>query len=429
MGQNEASPSVTSADRLPGFHAPWLAAALLLASCTTGRLQPVPERPEPVTSPGFASQVSQVTGQPWTKGCRIHTLPNGGSFIPAMLKAIRSAQKTITWENFVAVDSQPVADFTEAFIERAQHGVRVHVILDHYGCSTYGWHHIRRMKKAGVQVRFYSPWRLHSPWRYNHRTHRRILVVDGRTGFVGGAGLAYAWDGHAEDPSRWRDTMYELHGPVVAQLQEVFNDNWQEVTGQHLEGPDYFPGLRQEGPLTAQSVAGSPQDGRDTIGSTFLLALRAARRSIVISHAYFIPDKQVVQALLDARSRGVDVELLVPGAHTDMPICPCVANPSLRRLLAVGVRIFEFEPCMMHGKLVVVDEHLSIIGSGNIDPRSFFINDENNVLVLDASFARRQLDMHQADRHRSRPVGEADLRLPFVRRCKGFLGRLVQHQL
>lgn len=429
MGENEAPPAVISADRQPGFHAPWLAAGLLLASCTSGRLQPVPERPDPVTSPGFAAQVSQVTGQPWTKGARIQTLPNGGRFIPAMLKAIRGAQKTITWENFVAVDSQPVTDFTEAFIERAQHGVQVHIILDHYGCNTYGWHHIRRMKNAGVEVKFYSPWRLHSPWSYNHRTHRRILVVDGRSGFVGGAGLAYAWDGHAEDPSRWRDTMYELHGPVVAQLQEVFNDNWQEVTGQRLEEPSYFPALRDEGPLTAQSVAGSPQDGRDTIGSTFLLALRAARRSIVISHAYFIPDKQVVQALLDARGRGVDVELLVPGGHTDMPVCPCVANPSLRHLLAAGVRILEFEPCMMHGKLVVVDEHLSIIGSGNIDPRSFFINDENNVLVLDPSFARRQLDMHRDDKRRSRLVTEADLRLPFGQRCKGFLGRLVQHQL
>lgn len=429
MGQNETPPAVTPAHRLPGFHKLCLAAGLLLASCTTGSLQPVAERPASVTTSDFAAQVCQLTGQPWTQGNHIQTLPNGGSFIPAMLKAIRSAQKTLTWENFVAVDSQPVADFTNAFIERAQHGVRVHVILDHYGCNTYGWHHIRRMKNAGVQVKFYSPWRLHSPWSYNHRTHRRILVVDGRTGFVGGAGLAYAWDGNAEDASRWRDTMYELHGPVVAQLQEVFNDNWQEVSGQRLEGPDYFPSLRHAGPLKVQSVAGSPQDGRDTIGSTFLLALRAARRSIVISHAYFIPSKLVVQALLEARHRGVDVELLVPGDHTDMPLCPCVANPSLRQLLTAGVRILEFEPCMMHGKLVVVDEHLSIIGSGNIDPRSFFINDENNVLVLNSSFARRQLEMHQADKRRSRPVIEADLRLPFGLRCKGFLGRLVQHQL
>lgn len=405
------------------------AAALLLSACATGRLQKVPEVPPPVTSPAFAAEMSRITGSAWTGGNEVRTLPNGGVFIPAMLKTIRSAQKTITWENFVCVDSQPVADFSQAFIERAKAGVKVHVLLDAYGCNTYGRQHLKAMKAAGVEVHLYSGWRLLNPFAYNHRTHRRILVVDGKVGFVGGAGLAYAWDGHAEDSFRWRDTMYEVRGPVVQQLQEAFNDNWQELTGRLVEGDDYFPRLSAAGALTALSVLGSPKKSQDTIGSSFLLALRAARQSILISHAYFIPNRAIEKAIIEARQRGVQVEILIPGKHSDMPICRAVTVPLVKRLMAVGVEIHEFEPCMMHGKLVVIDDHLSIIGSGNIDQRSFFINDENNLLVTGAAFAREQKTMHENDKARSRRLKPEDMKLTALRCVQGFLGRWVQHQL
>lgn len=402
---------------------------LLLSACATGRLQKLPETTPAVTTPAFARAVSHLTGHTWTQGNAVRTLPNGGTFIPAMLSAIRSAQHSLTWENFVAVDSQPVADFTEAFIERAKAGVQVRVILDHYGCNTYGKAHIAAMRAAGIDLRFYSPWKLQNPLRYNHRTHRRILVADGKTGFVGGAGLAYAWDGHAEGPHRWRDTMYELRGPIVAQLQHAFDDNWHELTRQHITGPQHFPALPAVGSLTAQSVLGAPKKGPDTIGSTFLLALRAARKSIVISHAYFIPNRPIIDALFDAQKRGVRIELLVPGEHTDMPMCACTTAPLLRRFIQAGITVREFEPCMMHSKLVVIDDHLSIIGSGNIDSRSFFINDENNVLVLSPDFARQQLAMHEKDKSRSRLLKAEDLRQPLSKRLKGWFGRRVQHQL
>jgi cardiolipin synthase A/B len=402
---------------------------VLLTSCATGRLQKVPTEPPAVTTEAFAAEVSRLTGQGWTSGNSVRTLPNGGSFIPAMLSAIRSARHTLTWENFVAVESQPVADFTGAFIERAKAGVQVRVILDHYGCNTYGRAHIAAMRAAGIQVRFYSPWKLHNPLRYNHRTHRRILVADGKTGFVGGAGLAYAWDGHAEGPHRWRDTMYELHGPIVAQLQHAFNDNWHELAGEHVNGTHHFPALPAAGELAAQSVLGAPKNGPDTIGSTFLLALRAAQKSIVISHAYFIPNRPIIDALFQARQRGVRIEILVPGEHTDMPMCACTTAPLLRGFIAAGIEVREYEACMMHGKLVVIDDHLSIIGSGNIDQRSFFINDENNVLVLSPDFAREQLTMHDRDKSRSRLLKVEDLRQPLGQWLKGWFGRRVQHQL
>ena len=409
---------------------PCLAAlALLLSACATGRLQKVPEVPPPVTSPAFAAEMSRITGSAWTSGNDVRTLPNGGVFIPAMLKAIRSAQKTITWENFVCVDSQPVADFSQAFIERARAGVKVHVLLDAYGCNTYGKQHLQAMREAGAEVHLYSGWRLLNPFAYNHRTHRRILVVDGKVGFVGGAGLAYAWDGHAEDSLRWRDTMYAVRGPVVRQLQEAFNDNWHELTHRRVEGKDYFPELAAVGAQTAQSVLGSPKKSQDTIGSSFLLALRAARQSILISHAYFIPNRVIEKAIIEARQRGVQVEILIPGKHSDMPICQAVTVPLMKRLMAAGVEVYEFEPCMMHGKLVVIDDHLSIIGSGNIDQRSFFINDENNLLVTGAVFASEQRAMHEHDKSRSRRLKPEDLTLPALRCVQGFLGRWVQHQL
>ena len=424
MGQDEVPHAVSP--RRTSFA---LLFGLLLSSCATGRLQKVPSQPAAVTSPAFAAEVSSLNGQSWTSGNSVRILPNGGSFIPAMLSAIRSARHTLTWENFVAVDSQPVADFTEAFIERAKAGVQVRILLDHYGCNTYGKAHLAAMRAAGIDLRFYSPWRLPNILLYNHRTHRRILVADGKTGFVGGAGLAYAWDGHAEGPHRWRDTMYELRGPIVAQLQHAFNDNWQEITHQPVTGSHHFPALPAVGTLTAQSILGAPKKGPDTIGSTFLLAIRAARKSIAISHAYFIPNRPIIDALFEARRRGVHIELLVPGKHTDMPMCACTTAPLLRRFIQAGIEVREYEACMMHGKLVVIDDHLSIIGSGNIDQRSFFINDENNVLVLSRSFASEQLAMHAEDKSRSRLLKMEDLRQPLGQKLKGWLGRRVQHQL
>ncbi|HYF37908.1 MAG TPA: phospholipase D-like domain-containing protein, partial [Prosthecobacter sp.] len=267
------------------------------------------------------------------------------------------------------------------------------------------------------------------PLAYNHRTHRRVLVVDGKVGFVGGAGIAYAWDGDAEDPMRWRDTQYEIRGPAVRQLQDIFNENWQEQTGEKLSGAGYYPELEDAGRLRAQAVAGSPGKREETIGSSYLLAIRAARRSILISHSYFIPSREITEALVAAARRGVRIELIIPGKHTDMPICLPTAAPSLRRMMEAGMLIYEYEPCMMHNKLVVIDDELSIAGSGNIDSRSFFINDENNLHVLSRQFAAEQRRVFEFDKSRSRRLTSKDLNLSLGDRVQGVIGRLVEHQL
>lgn len=402
---------------------------LLLSSCVATRFQRVSAVPASVRTPAFAEELARVSKTAWTHGNGIRTLENGGNYYPAMLQAMRQATRSITFESYVCVDSEPTQKFTQMFVERARAGVKVHVILDAFGCSKYGDAHLTAMREAGVQVHLYRPMSLWVPWRFIHRTHRRVLVADGRVGFMGGAGWAYCWDGHAENVHRWRDTQYELRGPVVAQLQDNFNDNWEELTGSKLTGPDYYPALSVAGGTRAQMVLGSPEKLGDTLGSAYLLAIRAARESIIIAHAYFIPNRPLMNALLDARKRGVRVQILVPGSHTDFPASRSVGAPKLRRLLEAGAELHEFQPTMTHGKLLVVDGHLSIAGSANLDQRSFFINDENNLHVLEDDFAARQLDMVKRDLQRSKLLQPSDLKRSPVRWLQGMFCSLFEYQM
>ncbi|MEN3942959.1 phospholipase D-like domain-containing protein [Prosthecobacter sp. SYSU 5D2] len=401
----------------------------LLSSCVAVGFQSVSKSPPPVRTPAFAAELAQVVKTPWTDGNAIRTLENGGNYFPAMLRAMGQAQKTITFESYVCVDSEPTQKFTQMFVERARAGVQVHVILDAFGCSKYGDAHLQAMRDAGVQLHLYRPMNLFMPWRFLHRTHRRVLVADGKIGFMGGAGWAYCWDGHAENVHRWRDTQYELRGPVVAQLQDHFNDNWQELTGHRLTGPDYYPPLPTAGKLKAQMAMGSPEKLGDTLGSSYLLAFRAAQDSIIIAHAYFIPNRPLRVALLEAMKRGVKVQIIIPGKHIDFPASRSVNTRYLRTLVAAGAELYEFQPTMTHGKLVVVDGHLSIAGSTNLDQRSFFINDENNLNVLDDAFSARQLDMIRRDREQSKRLHRPDLNLSLGRWFQGAFCRLFEYQM
>lgn len=406
-----------------------LISCCLLSSCVAIGFQRVSQVPAEVKGAEFAAELCQIGKNPWVEGNAIKTLENGGNYYPAMLNAMAKAEKTITFESYVCVDSEPTQKFTEMFIARARAGVRVHVILDAFGCSKYGDFHLQAMRDAGVQLKLYRPMNLLVPWKYLHRTHRRVLVADGKVGFVGGAGWAYCWDGHAENQYRWRDTEYELHGPLVAQLQDQFNDNWEELTGVHLAGADYYPTLPKAGDVKAQLVLGSPEKWGDTLGSSYLLAFRAARESIVIAHAYFIPNRPLMKALMEALNRGVRVQIVIPGKHIDFPASRSVNTPNLRKLVAAGAELYEFQPTMTHGKLVIVDGHLSIAGSANVDQRSFFINDENNLQVLDDGFAQRQLDMVERDKLRSKRLERKDLHLSLGQKLQGLFCRMFEYQM
>lgn len=346
-----------------------------------------------------------------------------------MLKAVENAEHSITFESFVSRRSWPAYHFTIAFQNAAKRGVKVHLILDGFGSKDWGEHYITTMEEAGVEIEWYNPFNPLLPFRYNHRTHRRVLVVDGKIGFTGGAGWTDRWIGNAQTPKHWRDMQFQLEGPVVNQLQENFNDNWEELTGTRLNGPHYLPKLQRKGNATAQMILGSPMKQEDTIGSTNLLAIRAARESIYLAHSYFLPNREITDALVEALERGVQIEIIVPGEHTDMPMARLVSMGALQKLHALGARIYEYQPTMMHSKTLIIDRHLSIAGSGNIDQRSFFINDENNLHVLDTNFANELISDFEADRRHCVLLSEEDLRLKLSQWPAAGVGKLIESQL
>lgn len=387
-----------------------------------------------VSAPALASQqfdeaMEQEAKAAWTEGNQIDTLVNGGEYFPVMLEAVKSAKKTITFETFVAVNGYVTYDLVMAMCERAKAGVRVHVILDGVGSMKLDERYLIALRNAGVEVELYRPFNLFRLLYGNNRDHRKILVVDGKLGFTGGAGYADCWNGAAKGKWQWRDTMYRVRGPLVAELQRGFMNNWAELRGVELESNGYFPKLARVGDMKAQVVLGAPCERGDTLGAGYLLAIDAAQKSILIEHAYFLPNKQLRKALLRAMLRGVAVDIILPNDHIDTPIVRQISMSYWPELLAAGARIYEFQPSMMHGKLIVVDDELSIIGSGNFDDRTFFINDEINVHVLSKRFARAQRRMFENDLKSCEQKYEADAKARIVDLPRRWLGKLVEPQL
>jgi cardiolipin synthase len=255
-----------------------------------------------------------------------------------------------------------------------------------------------------VEVRRYHPLRWYNLARMNNRTHRKLLVVDGRVGFTGGVGIADPWSGNAQDAEHWRDSHYRLEGPAVAQMQAAFMDNWIKTTGQVLQGAEYFPALAPAGSSLAQVFTSSPSGGGDSMQLMYLLAITAAERNIDLSAAYFVPDPLTRHALLQARARGVRIRIIVPGANTDVEVVRRASRADWGELLRQGVEIHEYQPAMFHCKMFLVDSQLASVGSTNFDNRSFRLNDEANLNVYDAQFADRLERVFEADLRLSRRI-------------------------
>jgi cardiolipin synthase len=238
----------------------------------------------------------------------------------------------------------------------------------------------------------------------NNRTHRKLLIVDGRVGFTGGVGIADNWDGNAESPKHWRDSHYRIEGPAVAQMQAAFMDNWIKTTGKVLQGEGYFPALAPAGEAEAQVFTASPSGGGDSMLLMYLLAITAAERSIDLSASYFVPDELAREALRSALARGVRVRILVPGEHIDTEVVRKASRASWGELLEAGAEIHEFQPTMFHCKTLIVDRKLVSVGSTNFDNRSFRLNDEANLNIYDADFAERATAVFEADLRRSRRI-------------------------
>jgi len=379
---------------------------LLALNLTLGDKQ-IDERVETgysVADPQFRQVMGALLGPPIVNGNRVQALLNGDEIFPSMLDAIRGAQHTITFETYIYWSGTIGREIADALIERARSGVRVHVMLDWWGSEGIEDLPLENMEAAGIEVRRYNPPRLNTLARMNNRTHRKLLVVDGSIGFIGGVGIADPWRGHAQDPQHWRDTHFRVEGPVVTQMQSAFLDNWIAVTGRVPHGTAYLPPLDAKGSHTAQIFTSSPGGGAESAQFMYLMSIAAARSTVRLSMAYFVPDNIAVNTIVAARKRGVRVQMIVPGAHSDRAILRRASRFEWGPLLRAGVEVHEYQPTMYHCKVMIVDELWTSVGSTNFDSRSFSVNDEANLNVHDGGFAREQVAIFERDLKASRRV-------------------------
>ncbi|HEY7510903.1 MAG TPA: phospholipase D-like domain-containing protein [Vicinamibacteria bacterium] len=356
-----------------------------------------------VTDPQFVRSIGALVGPPLLEGNAAAELLNGDQIFPAMLDAIRSARSTVCFETYIYWSGVIGRRFTDALIERARGGVRVHVMVDWMGAKV-DEQMLAEMRSAGIEFEFFRPLRWYTLDRVNNRTHRKLLIVDGRLGFTGGVGVADHWLGNAQDAEHWRDSHFRLEGPAVAQMQSAFMENWTRTRGVVLHGPDYFPPLAPAGGALAQVVRSAPDDGSEATRILYMMSLAGARRSIYLANSYFVPDDLAVQALLAAKKRGVDVQVIVPGPIIDTGITRRASRARWGPLLEAGVEIYEYLPTMYHCKVLVVDDAWVSVGSTNFDERSFKLNGEANLNVLSPDFARRQVEVFFQDRAQSRRI-------------------------
>ncbi len=270
-----------------------------------------------IADPQFRLEMSVMVGPSITAGNHVVALQNGAEIFPAMLAAIRGAQTSITFETYIYWSGDIGQEFSDALSERARAGIPVKVMIDWVGSSRMDRALLRAMEEAGVEMHRYRPLRWYNLGRMNNRTHRKLLVVDGKVGFTGGVGIADPWQGNAEDPEHWRDMHFQVEGPVVAQFQAAFNDNWIKTTGDVLNTAVYFTPLTPSGALDAQLFIASPASGSESMHLMYLMAIAAAEHTIDLATPYFVPDRLVTQAIVAARRRGVHVRILLPGPHSD----------------------------------------------------------------------------------------------------------------
>ena len=350
-----------------------------------------------VADPQFRREMSVLLGPSILPGNHVVDLENGEQIFPAMLEAIRSARRTITFETYIYWSGEVGKQFADALSERARAGVKVHVVVDWVGSIKMEGDLLTQMERSGVEVKHYRPLKWYNLGRLNNRTHRKLLVVDGKVGFTGGVGIADQWSGHAQDPDHWRDLHFRVEGPAVAQFQSAFNDNWIKTTGEVLNGDAYFPALTQAGGMDAHLFIASPAGGSESMHLMYLMAIAAAEHSIDLQAAYFVPDELIMKALVAARHRGVRIRVLLPGKHIDSATVRVASKAHWGELLLAGVEIHEYQPTMMHNKLLIVDRNMVSVGSTNFDVRSFRLNDEASLNVYDAGFAERMTEVFEQD--------------------------------
>jgi cardiolipin synthase len=325
-----------------------------------------------------------IIGVPATEGNLVDVLVNGDRIFPAMLEAIAEARRTIDLLTFVYWRGSIGTRFADALSEKARSGVRVRVLLDAWGASSIDPALVSEMEEAGVRLRWFRPLRRLQPTKVNHRTHRKVMIVDEATGFTGGVGIADEWCGDARTEDEWRDTHFRVRGPAVDGLRAAFLDNWLETEPEVFDvSIDRFPDQPQPGRTVIQCVRGASELGWTDMSTLLLALLQLAEERIRITTAYFVPDDQLIECLGAASDSGVTVEILLPGPHADKRFVKLAGEAVYHRLLERGVRIWQYQPSMLHAKIMTVDGLVANVGSANFNARSTELDEEINLVALD----------------------------------------------
>jgi cardiolipin synthase len=364
------------------------------------------------------------------QGQRVEVLTNGTRFYPAMLAAIRGARASINVEAYIFNPGHIADHIVEALAERARAGVEVRIVLDAIGSSAVRWSTIGpTLLGAGCRFGYYQPLKWYRLHRANNRTHRELLIVDGRVAFVGGAGIADWWyEGSGTNPA-WRDTVVRIEGPVVGSLQGVFSENWLECGGEILTSPACWPALTTAGPVEALVIRSSPADRATASRVGFQILMACAAESLDIHTPYFLPDQTLRRTLIEAAARGIRVRVIVPGPRTDQRLVRLASRRLYGQLLAHGVRIFEYQPGMTHAKVLMVDDCWAIVGTTNVDNRSFEHNDEVNVAFRDRGVAARLREDFEVDLAQSREITlEAWRERPLLERALAPVSWILERQ-
>ncbi|MBP5909467.1 cardiolipin synthase B [Streptomyces sp. LBUM 1478] len=349
-------------------------------------------------------RLERLIGVAATEGNTLTALRNGDEIFAAMLTAIRRAAHTVDMMTFVYWRGDIAREFAEALAERARAGVRVRLLLDGFGSRLIETEQLETMERAGVQVAWFRKPLYLSPLKQNHRCHRKVLVVDEEIAFTGGVGIAQEWCGDARDETEWRDTHVEVRGPAVDGVAAAFAQNWAECHDELFDERDRFIEHRPQGDAIVQVVRGSASIGWQDMQTLIRVMLESVEERFRLATAYFSPDVYFVELLCAAARRGVRVEILLPGPHTDKRVCQLAGQHHYEELIACGVKIYQYQPTMMHAKVITVDGVAALIGSTNFNRRSLDHDEEIMLAVLDDAFTSTLDDHFDADVEVSEPV-------------------------
>lgn len=385
----------------------------------------------------------RISGRPLVAGNKVTLLNDGPATMRAMMAAVRSARRHINLETYIIEADEVGRALADLLIEKKKAGVDVNLIYDGVGALETPREYFDRLREAGIRLLEYNPvnpLRTGGDWDINQRDHRKILIVDGRVAFTGGVNISKVYGKSSFLKSRqpppanpkeaaWRDTHMQIEGPAVAEFQRLFLDTWQRKTGQTLPDASFFPPLKPQGTALVRAIGSTPDNEDYTIYKTYISAFSHADKTIHLTNAYFVPDRQIVQAMIDAAQRGVDVRIIFPSL-TDVGLILHAGRSYYDELLAAGIRVYERKAAVLHAKTAVIDGVWSTIGSTNLDMRSFLHNDEVNAVILDVNFAARMEELFERDLAESVEITrEQWRRRGFRERIREWATRILEYWL